>query len=286
LTAGLGGMGVPSARGHHERRRRPLYRLRPASHRPADRARYSDVKATPWSTAFSSPPRPATPRPLSMRRLGTRPTSSRSCSPWARDRRRHRPDLRARPAATCRRCRLRRHGRLRGGEAAEFHPARARESMATHVERWSASRTRAPRCSTRQLPFAVSATRRVRAGVSPSRFVPATSGRCFCEGRGRSAGRAVRRPGRHRGHRPGGPGAVPGERVPGPLDQTGRRAGAVPGLPARSAGSATASVIVRVSGSTRWSRRTLKAPIVIGRDHLDCGSVARRTARPRRCLTL
>ena len=29
--------------------------------------------------------------------------------------------------------------------------------------------------------------------------------------------------------------------------------------------------------------RRVKAPIVIGRDHLDCGSVACRTARPNRC---
>lgn len=29
----------------------------------------------------------------------------------------------------------------------------------------------------------------------------------------------------------------------------------------------------------------LSAPVVIGRDHLDCGSVASPTGRPRRCST-
>ena len=42
-----------------------------------------------------------------------------------------------------------------------------------------------------------------------------------------------------------------------------------------SAGWATASATARVPASTRWSPRgELKGPIVIGRDHLDCGSVA------------
>ncbi len=52
--------------------------------------------------------------------------------------------------------------------------------------------------------------------------------------------------------------------------------GPLPG-PARpgSAGSATASATWPACASTRWSRAaTLKAPIVLGRDHLDCGSVA------------
>ena len=52
--------------------------------------------------------------------------------------------------------------------------------------------------------------------------------------------------------------------------------GAFPG-PARrgSAGSATASGTSPACGSTSWSARgEVQAPIVIGRDHLDCGSVA------------
>ena len=45
--------------------------------------------------------------------------------------------------------------------------------------------------------------------------------------------------------------------------------------PRASAGWAWASAISRASRSTKWSRSgELKAPIVIGRDHLDTGSVA------------
>ena len=42
-------------------------------------------------------------------------------------------------------------------------------------------------------------------------------------------GRAVRRPGRHRGHRPGHPRPVPGQRAAGPVDPDGPGEGALPG---------------------------------------------------------
>ena len=45
--------------------------------------------------------------------------------------------------------------------------------------------------------------------------------------------------------------------------------------PRASAGSATASATRRACGSTRWwPPASFSAPVVIGRDHLDCGSVA------------
>ena len=58
------------------------------------------------------------------------------------------------------------------------------------------------------------------------------------------------------------------------LDMAGERI-AFQGLPARICWLGLASAISRASRSTRWWRRgELKAPIVIGRDHLDSGCVA------------
>ena len=89
-------------------------------------------------------------------------------------------------------------------------------------------------------------------------------------------GGALRRPGRHPRDRRGGPRAVPGQRPAVPLDPQGaREASRSRGCPRASAGSATASA---TAPALRFNEMvadgTLKAPIVIGRDHLDCGSVA------------
>ena len=108
-------------------------------------------------------------------------------------------------------------------------------------------------------------------------FVPAYIRPLFCEGKGpfrwvalsgdpadihadrRGDPRPVRRPGPHP-----------------PLDRAGRASGSRSRACRRgSAGSATASATWPACASTRWwPSGELRAPVVIGRDHLDAGSVA------------
>ncbi len=97
-------------------------------------------------------------------------------------------------------------------------------------------------------------TRRLRAGVRLPRLRARVHPAAVLRGQGPvPLGGAVRRPEGHRRHRPGDPGAVPGERVAGPLDQAGRRTGRTSrACPPASAGSATASATRRASGSTTW----------------------------------
>ena len=108
-------------------------------------------------------------------------------------------------------------------------------------------------------------------------FVPAYIRPLFCEGKGpfrwaALSGEAVG----HRQDRPGDARPLPGERVAAPLDQDGRRARPLPG-PARPhlLARLRRARPGRASASTTWSAcGELAAPLVIGRDHLDCGSVA------------
>ena len=104
-----------------------------------------------------------------------------------------------------------------------------------------------------------------------------SSGRCSARARGRSAGpcsRAIRRTSR-RPTRRSSP-TFPEDAALAPLDPPGPRARRLPG-------AAGAHLLARLRRarqgaggcSTSWWRRAkVKAPIVIGRDHLDCGSVA------------
>ena len=119
-----------------------------------------------------------------------------------------------------------------------------------------------------------------RAGVSEAfdieGFVPALHpAPLLPRERALPVGGPVRGSGRHRRHRPGDPRDLSrGHRAP-PLDPDGRERVAFQGLPARicwlgygerdRAGLAF-NELVRTG--------KVKAPIVIGRDHLDCGSVA------------
>ena len=64
---------------------------------------------------------------------------------------------------------------------------------------------------------------RLRSRVHPTALLPG--------GRPVPLGRALRRPGRHRGHRPGGARDLPEEGCAGALDPAGAGAGAVPGTP-------------------------------------------------------
>ena len=116
---------------------------------------------------------------------------------------------------------------------------------------------------------------RLRAGLHPAAVLPRQGAVPL--------GRAV---GRSRGHphdRREDEGAVPRRRAPAPLARHGA-ASASPSRACRraSAGSASASATAPASPSTRWcARGELKAPIVIGRDHLDSGSVASPEPRDR-----
>ena len=89
-------------------------------------------------------------------------------------------------------------------------------------------------------------------------------------------GRALGRPRGHLPDRRQGEGAVPGRCAPAPLAGHGQRAD-------RVSGTAGADLLARASASgpgpgsrstTWWRAGELKAPVVIGRDHLDSGSVA------------
>ena len=137
--------------------------------------------------------------------------------------------------------------------------------------------TPAPRSSTTATRSATRPASAATTGPSPSpASCPPTSGRCSARARARSAGR--RCPATRRTSPP----------PTGPCSTSSRTTTTCTGGSARprrrwrsracrpgSAGSATASATRPGCGSTSWSRRgRSSAPIVIGRDHLDCGSVA------------
>ena len=108
-------------------------------------------------------------------------------------------------------------------------------------------------------------------------FVPAYIRPLFCEGQGAvPLGGALGRSRGHRRHRRGAPRGVPGGRGARALDAARGGAGRVPG-------SAGAHLLARLrraregraaSSTISCATGKVKAPIVIGRDHLDCGSVA------------
>ena len=76
---------------------------------------------------------------------------------------------------------------------------------------------------------------------------------------------------------------IPDDRAPAPLARHGaRHASSSRACRRASAGSASVCATSSASPSTRWSRAaSCKAPIVIGRDHLDSGSVASPESRNR-----
>ena len=129
----------------------------------------------------------------------------------------------------------------------------------------------------RELDTRRGAARRLRAGVRLPRLRTGLYPAAVLRGQGPvSLGGALGRSPRHRGDGPRHAPDVPRERVacragsawrPSASPSRGSRPG--------SAGSATASATGRASSSTPWSpRASLPLPIVIGRDHLDAGSVA------------
>ena len=114
----------------------------------------------------------------------------------------------------------------------------------------------------RQLDPGRGAARRVRAGVRLPGLRAGVHPAAVLRGQGSvPVGGAVRRPGRHRGDRPGDLGALPGERVAGAVDQARPGSRAVPGAAgADLLARATASGTWRASGSTTWSRRASFRP--------------------------
>ena len=269
-----------AARGHDERRRRDLHRLRPGQHRAPDpvrlprRARRRHRRRDPRGDR-GRPGRPAAvDRPARQRR---RP-AARAAQDGRPDQRRHRPDLGARPAdlpaaaasrsRTWPRCAPRTRPGSPGGRASPW-PRTSRP--------WSASWTPAPRSST-------TATRSGARPNSPATTVrspspascPPTSGRCSARARARSAG--PRCPAtRPTSPRPTGRSSTCSpttSRWPGGSGWPGEKVH-FQGLPARICWLGYGE---RDKAGLRFNdlvaRGEVKAPIVLGRDHLDCGSVA------------
>ena len=126
----------------------------------------------------------------------------------------------------------------------------------------------------RQQPAHRGQARWLRAGLRLPGLPPRLHPPAVLRGQGAvPLGGAVRRPGRHRGHRPRRARGVPRRRAPAPVDRRWRASASRSRACRRaSAGSATASATASACASTRWSGRgELSAPIVIGRDHLDSG---------------
>ena len=108
---------------------------------------------------------------------------------------------------------------------------------------------------------------RLRAGVHPAAVL---------RGQGPvPLGRALRRPGRHRGDRPRRARPLPRQRAAAPAGSRAAEKVAFQGLPARICWLGYGE---RDKAGVRFNDMVaageVSAPIVIGRDHLDCGSVA------------
>ena len=224
----------PAAGRHHERRRGPVHRRRPP---PA-----SSAGSRP-ATSTRSPTRSTTPSPAAP---GPATSAGRCRSAWCGNaavrrapaarprlprRHRHRPDQRPRPAQLrARRPHPRGHRR-----AGPHRPGRADPPGPGVDGRALPGDGRLPRpgrrgVRLRQQPADRGPARRLRPGLRlprlPARLHPAA----VLRGQGPvPVGGPVRRPGRHRRHRPGRARGVPRRRGPGPLDPPGRRAGGVPG---------------------------------------------------------
>ena len=214
-------------------------------------------------------------RPLRERRRGR----ARAAAARLRGRHRHRPDQRPRPA---RRLRPGRARARRGRRAARARPRRVRRARPRLGRRALLRDGRLQGRGRRGLRLRQQPARArpsSAASSAPSTTPassPPTSGRCSARARGRSAGS------RSPATRPTSPPPTAPCSRSSPTTRRSRAGSGWPasGSPSRacrrgSAGSATASAAGSGCASTRWSRSgELSAPIVIGRDHLDSGSVA------------
>ena len=198
------------------------------------------------------PARPASSPPTSSPTRPRRTTRSSTCPPGCAARRRRPP-----PADPDE---LPRAGRDVDGRAT--------------ARPWSRSPSGAPRCSTTATACGPRPGRRVRRRLRLPRLPPRLHPPAVLRGQGPvPLGGPVRRPGRHRRHRPGGPRGVPRRRRPGPVDPHG------PASASRSRASRPASAGWATANGPGSALRfnehggtgEVSAPIVIGRDHLDSG---------------
>ena len=224
----------PAAGGHHERRCLPGHRCRPApAGAPGGQPvpRHGRVHCGRSGGAGGARPR----RSAGRCRSGWSATPRRSCrSCWPAGYRSTSSPTRPRPTTRCptyRRASIPTTRRTTRPQKPEEFTDRARASMARHVEAMVGFLDAGAEVfdygnsirGEAQLGGYSPGVRlpRLRAGLHPAAVL-----------RGQGAvplGGALRRPGRHRRHRPGGAGTVPGERVAAPVDPAGRRAGRVPG---------------------------------------------------------
>ena len=243
--------------------------------------RYLDVQADSLEHALELADRGARrPKAVVDRRAGQRGRDgARAARDGRADRHRHRPDVGARPAdVPAGRGRLRRLGGVPREGPGRLHAPRARVDGAALSRRWSASMD----AGAEVFDYGNSLRAEAKLGgferaFDYPGFVPAYIRPLFCEGKGPFRWAALS----------GDPKDIaatdraildlfPDNEQLQPVDQEGRRAGA-PSRACRraSAGSATASGTGPGCGSTTWSRpASSQAPLAIGRDHLDCGSVA------------
>ncbi len=171
-------------------------------------------------------------------------------------------------------------GRGAAARARGVHEALVRGRWRTTSRRWWGSPPRARSCSTTATTCAPARKREGSRTTWPS----ATPGSCrrsygplFCEGKGPFRWAALSGdPADIAADRRSGRRALPGERAVAAVASARARQGGVPG-------AAGAHLLARLrrarpswgSGSTSWWRAAWsRAPIVIGRDHLDAGSVA------------
>ena len=266
---------------HHERRRGDLHRRATRRGSPgASSTATSTSRPTPSRTRSRGPSRRATSAARCRSACSaTPPSCSRAAGAEGADRHRHRPDLGPRPAVVpAARASPSRTGTTpRRRRPGGVHQATPRRRWPRTCGRWWSSRTRAPRCSTTATR---SATRRARAattGRSSSRgSCRRTSGRSSARARARSAGprcpatrpTSPRPTARSSSCSPTTTGCASGSRMAGERVH-------FQGLPARICWLGYGERhLAGLKFNEMVATGELKAPIVIGRDHLDCGSVA------------
>ena len=280
LTAGLGGMGgaQPLAVTMNDGVRSASTATRRAIAAVSSTATWTR-RPTTWTTRSSSPSRPATRpaaavhRPARQRRRPVPPAARRA--PRSTSSPTRPPPTTRWP--TCPTGSTSTTGRLRGEEARGVH--RPGPRVHGHARRGDGRlpgrRRRGLRL--RQLHPRRGPARRLRPGVRLPRLRARLHPPAVLRGQGPvPLGRAVRRPERHRHHRPGDPRPLPGERATCTAGSSWPASGShFQGLPARICWLGYGE---RDKAGVRFNEMVasgeLSAPIVIGRDHLDSGSVA------------
>lgn len=280
----------PAAGRHHERRRRDLHRRRPARHRAPHRAqvpgREGRLPGARAPAGRRGPRRAAAAlhRPARQRGGAAAPDARRG-----RPRRhRHGPDQRARPARlSAGGRRLRRHGLVRGREARRLHPARPGVDGRARGGDGRLHGRRGGGLRLRQLDPGRGPARRVHAGVRLPGLRPRLHPAALLRGKGpfRWAALSGEASDIHKTDKALLDLFPENESLHRWIRMAGERVH-FQGLPARicwlgqgerdKAGDMFNDMV---------GNGTLAAPLAIGRDHLDCGSVASPTARRKPCST-